>query len=98
MKRKWLALIFALVMMITVTACGKKDDEKDDTIVAAVETLEKHWTELYKQKQYEGEVGYFEIKNTRKIEIQDTVSVNDTAKETFDAVDYIVEFVLFTEY
>ena len=98
MKGKWLALLLALVMLITVTACGKKEDETDSAIVAAVETLEKHWTELYRQTQYAGVDGYFEIKNTRKIEIRDTVSVNDTAKDMFDGVDYIVEFVVFTEY
>lgn len=36
--------------------------------------------------------GYFEIKNTRVIEI------GDTDIELFKDIDYIVEFVLFTDY
>ena len=101
MKRKWLALFLALVLLVTATACGSKktgEITKDKEIVAAVEVLENKWREVYQEELYKDSSGYFEIKNTRKIEIQDTVSVNDTAKETIDTVDYIVEFVLFTEY
>ena len=105
MKRRWMALAMVLVMLLTVTACKSKKKKstaptQDETVVAAVETLEKYWIEFYKQEQYEGEDGYFEIKNTRKIEIKDTVTGADAdvAAEMFGDVDYIVEFVLYTEY
>lgn len=107
MKRRWLALALVLVMVVTATACKSKKSNKstkaaetDAAMVAAVETLEAYWTELYTQEQYEGEDGYFEIKNTRKIQIKDTITGADAelAAETFGNVDYIVEFVVYAEY
>lgn len=104
MKRRWMALALVLVMLLTVTACKSKKKntapKQDEVVVAAVETLEQHWTELYKQEQYKDEDGYFEIKNTRKIQIKDTVTGadEDVAAEMFGDVDCIVEFVLYTEY
>ena len=109
--KKLLACLFAFVMLLSMTACGSKEDDepkkvkeskKDKEIVAAIEMLEEKWAEIYEDESYENDKGYFEIKNIRKIKIKDTLSVDaecaDLANETFGNVDYILEFVLYTDY
>lgn len=93
MKRIF-ALLLAMLMALSGTACSAKDENKPSTkhqaiILPAIQKLETHWKDHY-QEEAIGD-GYFEIKNTRVI----TLKANDI--EMFQDVAYIIEFELFTD-
>lgn len=89
--KKAISILLVLVFAVGLCSCSVVKDPK---VTAAIEILQKHWTEEYSREYYKeiGSDGHFEIKNTRIIEIKD----NNTAM--FKDIDYIVEFVLFTDY
>ncbi len=109
MKKIALALVIAILLVL----CGCGDPQTSDTkpqntetekketninissaedeiVSDAIKVLKNDWLSYYKTNKDND--GYFEIKNTRLIKIKN----NDT--EMFENVDYIVEFVLFTDY
>ena len=86
---KKISLLLALILAFSVFACGCS--EKSGIIEDAVETLEETWEDMYNEGNLDTD-GYFEIKNTRFI----TIKEND--KELFEDVEYVVEFVIFTDY
>lgn len=89
--RKALLIILCVVSVFCSTACEK--DSRKELVDDAVRELKSEWTDIYNRKLGNIEYnGYFEIKNTRVIEI------GDTDIELFKDIDYIVEFVLFTDY
>lgn len=86
-----------------MTAYGKTDQfesvkkkpsrtEKAQVQFALTE-LKKQWKELYENDMYEKGSGYLEIKNTRLIKIKE-----ETEADLFKNVDYMVEFVLYSNY
>lgn len=83
------AFTFLLVLTLTfcISACGVNEN---DRVSAAVNELKNHWQDVYNDSKVDTD-GYFEIKNTRIINIK-----NNTTEE-FKDVDYIVEFVLYTD-
>ena len=98
--KKLLACLFAFVMLLSMTACGSKEDDepkkvkeskKDKEIVAAIEMLEETWTDIYEDEMYDEDEGYFEIKNTRVF----TMLRNDY--EELKDVAYVVDFVVYTD-
>ncbi len=89
--KKAISILLALILAVSLCSCSLG---KDKRVTAAIDTLKEFWTEEYSRDYYKeiGSDGHFEIKNTRIIEIKE----NNTAM--FKDVDYIVEFVLFTDY
>ncbi len=80
---------FLLIFAILCSFSGCISD-KNDMVVEAVDLLQRHWKETYDEMQIETD-GYFEIKNTRVVDIKD----NDV--DEFQNVDYIIEFELYTD-
>ncbi len=89
MKRA-LAVLSAFTLIFSLFSCGANTNE-DDAVAKAVDTLKEHWKTEYKEAGADTD-GYFEIKNTRVINIKENTT------EEFKNVDYIVEFVLYTDY
>ncbi|MBR2013005.1 MAG: hypothetical protein IJ995_02180 [Clostridia bacterium] len=87
--KKFLAIFLLFILSISLTACG--NDAQENMINDAVEELKSEWEDIYDDSRVETD-GYFEIKNTRVIEIKR----NDI--EEFEDVDYIIEFLLYTDY
>ena len=104
--KKIFAFILALCLVFCMAACGKTEDDSkavssaasegnsqyDDLAKKAVSILETEWKNEYSEEINTPRDGHFEIKNTRVIEIK------ETDIEEFKDVDYVIEFVLFTDY
>ena len=86
--RKICSFLLVLCLFFTLSACGVNED---DMVIKATNVLKNHWEDLYDDSIVKTD-GYFEIKNTRVINIKE----NNT--EEFENIDYIVEFVLYTDY
>lgn len=86
--KKLVSVILLLSFIFCLTSCG--EDNNNDMVEKAVKGLENTWIGNY----YGNEIQdwHFEIKNTRIIKIK------ETDIEEFKDVDYIIEFVLFTNY
>ena len=77
----------------------------DSAVKNAIEALKSFWFDSY-QEDGSSENGYLEIKNTRVIDIKDEFpesdekqsGVSNTAEQIFGNIDYIVEFMLFSDY
>ena len=90
-------LLFSLFLILCLVSCsGSSFDYNNDptssydaVINKSITALKSEWKGIYNEF---GRDGYFEIKNTRVIEIKD----NDIS--AFKDVKYIVEFILFTDY
>ncbi len=79
---------------VTVDA-GIEDEKYNEMVSKAIKTLENKWKEIYNDPEdamYEKTDGYFEIKNVRVVEIK------ENNVELFENVEYIVEFILFSDY
>lgn len=89
--KKAISVLLALILTVGLCSCSLG---KDKRVTAAIDILEAFWAEEYSRDYYKeiGSDGHFEIKNTRIIQIKD----NNT--DMFKDIDYIVEFVLFTDY
>lgn len=96
--KKLITLFLSIILMINFVSCGKigLNSEKNEPVSAydsvikeAIDALKDEWKNQYEEHCGDG---YFEIKNTRVIEIKD----NDIS--VFKDVKYIVEFILFTDY
>lgn len=96
--KKLITLFFSIILMINFVSCSSfvsNEEIKepinayDSVIKEAIDALKDEWKNHY--EEHNGD-GYFEIKNTRVIEIKD----NDIS--VFKDVKYIVEFILFTDY
>lgn len=103
--KKFFAFILALCLVLCVAGCGKKEDNKaseaatpesnsqyDELVNKATSLLEVKWENKYGEENGIERDGHFEIKNTRVIEIK------ETDVEEFKDIDYVIEFVLFTDY
>lgn len=87
--RRFFSFLLVFSFVLTLSACG--DNPHDELIDKAIKELQSLWQELYDNSDIETE-RYFEIKNTRVMELKK----NDV--EDFKNIDYIIEFVLFTDY
>ena len=81
-------LLLALCLIFSLSACGTNEN---NIVSKAVSVLKNHWEAVYDEPNLETD-GYFEIKNTRVINIKENTT------EEFKNIDYIVEFVLYTDY
>ena len=71
------------------------DANTNEIVTQAIESLKQEWGVVYSDDIYlEGE-GFLEIKNTRILYTFDNID-EGTAAELFGDVDYIVEFLLYT--
>ena len=86
--KKLCSLILVLCLIFSLSACNNNSQEK--MIKDAIDNLKFEWRERYYISKTEND-GYFEIKNTRVIKFKD----NDV--DLFENVNYIIEFVLFTD-
>ena len=86
--KRILTVFLALTIVICLTACGGKTDR---VASKAVKELEDWWEEIYDESPDLSD-RYFEIKNTR------VITIKDNSKEEFKDIEYVVEFVLFTNY
>ena len=95
--KRIIVLFVSILLIFNLVSCSdmNKNDINNhistyDSIVKdAIKELRNEWKEIYNKSENDG---YFEIKNTRVIEIKD----NDIS--IFKDVKYVVEFILFTDY
>ena len=96
--KKLITLFLSIILMINFVSCSSfvsNEEIKepinayDSVIKEAIDVVKDEWKNQYEEHCGDG---YFEIKNTRVIEIKD----NDIS--VFKDVKYIVEFILFTDY
>ncbi len=88
--KKIYSLLLVICLVFSLSSCDNGDPQKE-LVDDAIKELRSAWEDLYDDSIVETD-GYFEIKNTRVIEIMK----NDF--EGFEDVDYIIEFVLYTDY
>lgn len=86
--KKLLILFICILISISLVSCAETYNE--NVVNKAIAALKDEWREQY-EKETKND-GYFEIKNTRIIEIKDN---NVSA---FDGIEYIIEFILYTDY
>ncbi len=89
--KKFLCLILALVLCMGLAGCGKKVE--NETIDKAAKLIAAEWKSVYDESPFlvEGD-RHLEIKNTR------IVHIKDTGMEELKDVDYVIDFLLFTNY
>ena len=96
--KKLITLFLSIILMINFVSCSSfvsNEEIKepinayDSVIKEAIDVVKDEWKNQY--EEHNGDA-YFEIKNTRVIEIKD----NDIS--VVKDVKYIVEFILFTDY
>ena len=93
--KRWMACLLAVMLMLPVGLC-----EEGYNIAGAVEALKACWYGEYFFA--ENLPGYLEIKNTRVVRIAEKPKAADEsmqpyADEYFGGVDYIVEFMLYSD-
>jgi len=76
---------------------NKANGDADRIVTRAVDALKQQWKEIYSDDMYIGCEGYLEIKNARIIYINDEIEAG-IAEEMFGNVDYIVEFIIYSDY
>ncbi len=92
MKKYCIILLMLVGLMLILTACGSKKKAESPEVQKGIDALTAKWEELYSDGLYEGDK-HLEIRNTRVVQVNP-----DTAVAEFQDVDYIVEFILFTDY
>ena len=92
MKKYGMILLMLLGLTVMLTACGGKKKAESPEVQAAIDVLTEKWEEIYSDGRYEGDK-HLEIRNTRIVRINP-----DTPVAEFQDLDYIVEFILFTDY
>ena len=95
MKRIILALLTLIICLTLTSALGENlpiENQYDARVQSAIEALKLEWVEKY--AQYIDADVHLEIKNTRIVFIKDDAH---EVHEMFENVDYIVEFVLFSD-
>ena len=95
--KKALLIILSFILAFCLTACDNNipsdNNIPKELVDDAIEELKSEWKDIYNANQNHIECdGYFEIKNTRIIEI------DKTDIEMFKDIEYIIEFVLYTDY
>lgn len=89
--KKAALIILSFVLVLCLTACDNNASSKP--VNDAIRELKAEWTDIYNSQLNGLECdGYFEIKNTR------VVKIDKTDIEIFSDIDYIIEFVLYTDY
>lgn len=92
MKKYCIILLMLVGLMLILTACGSKKKAESPEVQKGIDALTEKWEEIYSDGRYEGDK-HLEIRNTRVVQVNP-----DTAVAEFQDVDYIVEFILFTDY
>lgn len=84
---------------ISTPSSPQNSDVYKPLVVPAIELLKEQWKANY-TKDNLSKNGYLEIKNTRIIWINDGLSESESnsVKQYFSNVDYIVDFILYTDY
>lgn len=91
--KKSITLILAVILCIGAMVCGCAKKADDGEIDKACEILGERWKEVYDESPFAvGDDRHLEIKNTR------IVHIKDTGLEELENVDYVIDFVLFTNY
>lgn len=96
MKQRIFAIFTVCLLLIASCAGGSAEtdrvSENREDIQGAIEAITQHWAAGYAGSAGPQTDGYLEIKNTRKI------LVKDGAPSFFEEIEYMVEFILFTDY
>ncbi len=102
-------LVCLLLATLCLTGCTKGQAEPGidpahaEAVEQAIEVLKAHWEQSYAETS-DFTNGYLEIKNTRIIKIKDEPttpdgdSTNTTLISQFGNVEYVVEFMLYSDY
>ncbi len=89
--KKIAALVSALLLCFAA-GCGNKT-ANEETIDKAAELIGEKWESVYDESPFEvGKDRHLEVKNTR------IIRVKDTGLEELENVDYVIDFLLFTNY
>ncbi len=89
--KRLISLVLALAMCFLVAGCNKKVE--NETVDKAAELVAKQWKSIYDESPFTvGNDRHLEIKNTR------IVHIKDTGMEELKDVDYVIDFMLFTNY
>lgn len=89
--KKFIALISAAVLCFTSGCANKTANE--ETIDEAAKLVGEKWESVYEASPFEiGKDKHLEVKNTR------IVRIKDTGLEELENVDYVIDFLLLTNY
>lgn len=88
------AILYALIVLLCLGLSSAYGSAlpNDDFMLPAIEAIKAEWMELYEASGNMSTTKHLEIRDSRIIHIKE----NDT--ELFRNADYVVEFVLFTDY
>lgn len=96
MKRFLTAILAVMFCVVALTACSD-GATKDERVDKAITALKEYWTGYYaemSESENDRTNGdwYLEIKNTRLVEL------GEVEKDTLKDVEYVVEFMIYTNY
>ena len=87
--------------IVEETETAETTAEYDETIRKALELIKDTWQDQADQDPDVMPGPYVDIKNTRIVKISDTpvnVQMDDTPVEELEGIDYIIEFMMLTNY
>jgi len=92
--KRILILILVIGLIFSFSACKNEDLEekiiKDKDVLRAIDLIKENWVQIYDEDSKTD--GYFEIKNTR------IINIKDNNVDMFKNVDRIVEFEIYSDY
>ena len=88
--KKFFSLLLVICLVFSLSSCGNDNSQKE-LVDDAIKELKSTWENIYDNSKIKTD-GYFAIKNTR------VISIKENNTEEFENIDYIVEFVLYTDY
>lgn len=91
--KKLLCFALILILCLCTIGCGQGKKIENETIDKAAELVAGKWKGVYDESPFlVGDDRHLEIKNTR------IVHIKDTGMEELKDVDYVIDFLLFTNY
>lgn len=94
--RKVLSIILIFILAsICLASCAdsQSKNEYDETINQSIVLLKKCWEDVYQKRGTENHADEIFITNTRVVKIKESCGI-----ERFQDIDYIVEFVVYSDY
>lgn len=91
--KKAIGMIVSIILTLSLCACSWLQNlSYNAEVEKALGALETGWTEIYAEEAAANSDGYLQIKNTR------IVKLNETGREAFPDGEYVVEFLLYSDY
>lgn len=91
--KRILCFILAIALTVSFAGCGKKTEVENADVEAAKKLLAEKWQTVYDESP-------FNVDNDRHLEVKHTriVNIKETDIEALENVDYLIDFILFSNY